>query len=61
MSETGIPLTPMQPFCEGYVAGIRGVGDPRCCPYDKMTKEWNEWNRGQGLGCGVVLMRGLQK
>jgi ribosome modulation factor len=47
---------PMQPFCDGYAAGLCGE-DPRSCPYDKMTKERNEWERGQSIG--VDLMRSV--
>lgn len=39
----------MAPFGEGLKAGIVGC-DPRECPYDKMTKEWGEWQRGQTIG-----------
>ena len=43
---------PMEPFSEGFRAGILGC-DPRECPYDKMTAEWNEWQRGQTLGMTI--------
>lgn len=43
-------INPMGPFEEGYRAGLCG-DDPRTCPYEKLTKEWQEWNRGQHCGC----------
>jgi ribosome modulation factor len=33
----------------GLRAGIAGE-DPRICPYEKMTREWNEWQRWHGYG-----------
>jgi ribosome modulation factor len=41
------------PFEDGYQAGIRG-DDPRTCPYDKMTYEWNEWQRAHRIGTSIV-------
>ena len=43
----------MAPFKEGLGAGLVGA-DPRVCPYDKMTKEWDEWQRGQAIGVGMA-------
>lgn len=37
-------------FEEGYKAGLRG-DDPRLCPYEKMTKEWNRWQFAHRIGC----------
>lgn len=45
-------VDPMAPFGLGFKAGILGY-DPRACPYDRMTREWNEWQRG--LTIGVVI------
>lgn len=42
----------MMPFGLGFKAGILGC-DPRECPYDKMTMEWEEWQRGQSIGVTV--------
>lgn len=42
-----------EPFEEGYKAGIRG-DDPRMCPYEKMSKEWNEYQRGLKIGAAIV-------
>lgn len=34
------------PFEEGWDAGLRGYSDARViCPYEKMTKEYNEWHK----------------
>ena len=38
----------MQPFELGWQAGWRG-DDPRTCPYEKMTREWNEWQRALSI------------
>lgn len=43
----------MEAFCEGYRAGLVGP-DPRMCPYEKLTKEWVEWQRGYGVGADLV-------
>ena len=32
----------------GWWAGLRGA-DPRECPFDKMTTEYNDWQRAHGL------------
>jgi len=42
----------MQPFEMGWQAGWRG-DDPRACPYEKMTREWNEWQRALALVADV--------
>jgi len=33
----------------GFQAGLDGL-DPRLCPYDKLSDEWNIWQRWHGLG-----------
>ena len=38
----------MQPFELGWQAGWRG-DDPRTCPYEKMTQEWNEWQQALSI------------
>ncbi len=35
---------PNEAFCNGWKAYFEGVG-AMACPYDKMTREWNEWQR----------------
>lgn len=40
---------PLAVFKSGFEAGRRGY-DPRLCPYDKGTKEFGEWQRGQRIG-----------
>jgi ribosome modulation factor len=39
----------MTPFMHGYEAGLRGV-DPRSCPYEKLSLQWQSWQRGHALG-----------
>jgi ribosome modulation factor len=34
---------------EGYEYGKRGQ-DPRLCPYDKLSEEWNVWQRWHTFG-----------
>lgn len=38
--------TPTNPYEEGWAEGLLGT-DHRACPYDKMTKEWDEWQNGR--------------
>jgi ribosome modulation factor len=41
------------PLTEAYVQGFRfGIdgGDPRLCPFEKMTAECKAWNEGQARG-----------
>lgn len=40
---------PLSVFKDGVDAGLLGA-DPRVCPWDKMTREWYEWQRGQAWG-----------
>jgi ribosome modulation factor len=42
------------PFQEGFTAGLNG-DDPSSCPYDKLTREWSDWNRARNL---VIEMAG---
>lgn len=42
-------------FIEGVEAAARG-DDPRCCPYEKMTRERHEWDRGQNWGNAFMAM-----
>lgn len=35
------------PFELGWMAGLMG-DDPRLCPFEKMTKEWSEWQSAHG-------------
>ena len=42
-------------FIAGVEAARRG-DDPRECPYDKMTCERYEWERGQRWGVEIVRM-----
>ena len=41
-----------QSFIDGFRAGLCGDGW-ETCPYDKMTRERYEWERGQALGCAA--------
>jgi len=34
----------MEAIIEGFLAGLEGT-DPRLCPYEKLTREWREWQR----------------
>lgn len=43
---------PLAIWKHGVLAGIRG-DDPRSCPFDQMTKEWDEWQRGLTFGVGL--------
>lgn len=47
----------MKFFCDGYESGLRGE-DPRLCPHEKMTREWDEWQRGHAIGCKLFLALG---
>lgn len=38
---------------QGYAAGIQGL-DPRCNPYNKLTKEWKAWNTFHGFGVTLI-------
>jgi hypothetical protein len=38
-----------KPWEQGWISGLIGE-DPRLCPYDKMTKEWYEWQSFHGKG-----------
>ena len=38
---------------EGWVAGLQGL-DPRCCPYPKLTVEYNEWHSFQRKACDII-------
>lgn len=38
-----------EPFYLGFQAGIEGL-DPRLCPYQKITREWYEWQRWHKWG-----------
>jgi hypothetical protein len=42
----------------GFMSGLRGE-DPRVCPFEKMSAEWNEWQRWHGHG--VELYRLLDE
>lgn len=44
----------MGAFGEGWFGGLRGA-DPRECPYDKMTREWNAWQRGLRLAVETFI------
>lgn len=46
-------MTGISIFIEGVEAGIRG-DDPRSCPHEKMTREHDEWDRGQRWGVGLM-------
>lgn len=41
-------------FEGGYHAGLRG-DDPRTCPYEKMTKEYNRWQFAHRVGTKIYL------
>lgn len=43
----------------GYAAGLRGA-DPRMCPYEKMTVEWNDWQKFHGMACQIRLYAGAR-
>lgn len=58
MSETQNQLSgmlmqdPMEPFTLGL--GTDNAGESaQMCPFDKMTNEWYDWQRGHRLGIGM--------
>ena len=42
---------------DGYRSGIQGI-DPRCNPYDKLTKEWKAWNTFHTYGVELITSIG---
>lgn len=53
-SEIEAAISPMSdPFELGYRAGLRDE-DPRCCPYEKMTKEWQTWQRARNIAIAIT-------
>lgn len=45
----------MEAFVAGWWDGIAGV-DPRLCPYEHLSREWQDWHRAHRLA--VVTFRG---
>lgn len=44
------------PYVEGFHAGEDGL-DPRECPYEKMTAEYREWQRGHALAVEIEMSK----
>lgn len=48
----GEPSYGITNFIQGISAGFQGE-DPRLCPFDKMTREHAEWQRGHHVGSRI--------
>lgn len=48
------------PFALGWAAGLAGE-DPRLCPFDKMTKEWREWQSSHAKATAYMAFTALRR